>query len=314
MSLTDGDKRADRDKIDGFLEIMAAERGAASNTLEAYRRDLLDAAAFLSGLNRGLSGAQTEDLSAYLSSLNQQGLSPATAARRLSTLRGFFLYLLENGERPDNPTTPLDGPTPTRAPPDALSQDDVIRLIAAADGDGPKARRAACLIELLYGAGLRVSELIDLPTTALPEKNENALRIRGKGDKERMAPIGGPARSALEAYLDVRDHFLPKKGSAGRSARYVFPGSGKTGRLTRRAVAQILERAALAAGIDPSRVHPHALRHAYATHLLEGGADLRTVQTLLGHADIATTQIYLHASAERLSRTVKAAHPLAKKE
>ena len=303
----------DRDRIEAFIEVLAAERGAAANTLSAYTRDLEDASAFLSATGRGLAGAQTGDLSDYLGDLYDRGMSTATTARRLSSLRGFFLFLLEQGLRADNPSSGLDGPSPSRAPPDALSPADVARLIEAADGDAPKARRAVCLIELLYGAGLRVSEAADLPMSALPEPGESALRIRGKGDKERIAPIGQPARAALAAYLEVRAQFLPKKGPAGPGGRYVFPGSGRTGRLTRRAVAQILERAAIRAGIAPSRVHPHALRHAYATHLLEGGADLRTVQTLLGHADIATTQIYLHASAERLARTVAAAHPLAKK-
>jgi integrase/recombinase XerD len=300
-------------RVEAFLDTLRAERGAADNTIEAYRRDLEDASAFLRANRSSLVDAAERDLTAYVRDLSDRGMSAATVARRLSALRRFFRFQLGDGERNDNPTSRLDGPSFTRQPPDVLSREEVARLIETTDGDSPAQLRARCLIELLYGAGLRASELCDLPLSSLPAPGTSTLIIRGKGDKERISPLGRPALQALKAYLAVRSEFFPKSAMRKTAERYVFPSSGSGGRITRRRLAQILEEISFKAGVDPSRVNPHALRHAFATHLLSGGADLRAVQLLLGHADIATTQIYTHVVTDELRDLLEAAHPLAKK-
>lgn len=302
----------DQRRIDAFLEMMSVERSASKNTLSAYRRDLEDASAFLCGFGdkAGLVNANGETLSAYMQDVSERGLSPATSARRLASLRAFFRFQLDERERDDDPTSRLDGPRVQRTPPDVLSRDDVARLIQAANGLTPTDFRDRCLLELLYGAGLRASELCELPLSSLPRGKETALIVRGKGDKERIAPLGKAARQALSDYLIIREKLLPE--TAGRQAQsFVFPSRGKAGHLTRRRLAQILENLAVKAGLSPSRVTPHSLRHAFATHLLSGGADLRSVQVLLGHADISTTQIYTHVMTDELARLLEAAHPLA---
>jgi integrase/recombinase XerD len=283
---------ADARSIELFLDTLRAERGAADNTIEAYRRDLEDASEFCLGQGAALRTAGETHLRAYIRDLDVRGLSAATAARRLSALRRYFRFLLAHGEREDDPTSRLDGPSLRRDPPDVLSREEMARLIDAARGAGePSDLRTLCIVELLYGAGLRVSECCTLPMSALPPRGSGVLTVRGKGDKERIAPLGRPALEALAAYLAVREQFLPKSALRKTAERFVFPSRGSTACLTRRRLAQLLEDVASRAGLRPERVNPHALRHAFATHLLSGGADLRSVQMLLGHADISTTQI-----------------------
>lgn len=287
--------------------MLSAERGARANTLDAYARDLEDARAHVKG---ALGSASAEAIEAYVAGLAQRGLAPATARRRISALRQFFLFLLQENVRGDDPTSRLDAPKRARALPNTLSVDEIERLIAAAENARDKA-----IIELLYGAGLRVSELVSLPLRTAPRPGQEHMIIEGKGGKERLVALGRPALAALDAHLAERAGMLPKnEAQREKAARWLFPSSSAAdGKLTRRRVAQILEAAAVKAGISPARVSPHVLRHAFATHLVEGGADLRTVQTLLGHADIATTQIYTHVAEGRLKTLVETAHPLSRK-
>jgi len=299
---------SDSGLIEAFLEMLSAERGARANTLDAYARDLEDARASVRG---GLKDARPEAIEAYVAEMGRRGLSPATARRRISALRQFYRFLLGENIRADDPTSRLDAPKRARSLPKTLSVDEIERLIAAAETPRDKA-----IIELLYGAGLRVSELVSLPLRMAPKPGQEHMVIEGKGGKERLVALGGPAIEAIEAHLAARTAALPKAEAAReRAARWLFPStSAADGKLTRRRVGQMLETAAVKAGIDPTRVSPHVLRHAFATHLVEGGADLRTVQTLLGHADIATTQIYTHVAEGRLRTLVETKHPLAKKK
>ena len=295
---------------EAFLEMMSVERAAAKNTLIAYGRDLAAAAEFLGGRGRDLAQASAEDVEAYFAALGARGLSPATASRRRAALRQFYRFVLGEGWRPDDPSRRIEAPKKGRSLPKVLSRQEVDRLIAAAGArDGAQGLRLACMVELLYASGLRISELTGLTLAALA-RDPAYLIVRGKGGKERLAPLNGAARTAVKAYLAVRTGFLP----AGQKASpWLFPSRGKAGRLTPRRFAQLLDEAAADAGIDPARVSPHVLRHAFATHLIEGGADLRVVQTLLGHADIGTTQIYTHVASDRLAEVVATKHPLAKK-
>ncbi len=302
----------DTRRIEAFLDTLRAERGAADNTIEAYRRDLEDASEFLTANKTSLVDAGERDLSAFVRYLHERGMSAATVSRRLSALRRFFRFQLGDNERQDNPTSRLDGPTFRRDPPDVLSREEVSQLIAAAEGPEPSDLRTMCLIELLYGAGLRASECCDLPLSSLPAPTTTVLIVRGKGDKERITPLGKPALVALKNYMAVRETFFPKTAIRTTAMRYVFPSRGAGGRLTRRRLGQILEDLAVKAGIASERVTPHALRHAFATHLLSGGADLRAVQLLLGHADISTTQIYTHVVTDELRDLLEAAHPMAR--
>jgi len=298
------------DWVDAFLEMMAVERAAARNTLTAYGKDLADAAAFLKARGRDLSNASAEDIEAWFAGLGAAGLAPATAARRRSSIRQFYRFVLGEGWRTDNPSRRVEAPRQGRPLPKVLSRDEVERLIAAAAAkDGGQGLRLAALVELTYASGMRVSEVMGLPLTALA-RDPAYLIVKGKGGKERLAPLNDAARTAVKAWLAVRKDFLPKGDAANP---WLFPSRGKAGRLTPRRFSQLLEEAAIAAGIDPAKVSPHVLRHAFATHLLEGGADLRVVQTLLGHADIATTQIYTHVAGDRLAEVVKTKHPLARK-
>lgn len=310
-------------QIEAFLEAMSAERGAARNTLEAYRRDLADYAGFLAGPGADEAvppakqpiEATDADVLNYSAELGRRSLSPATQARRLSALKQFHRFALTEGWREDDPTAKLDPPKRGRPLPKVLDVEQVSKLLQAAAGKQDAGGvRTTCLLEMLYAAGLRVSELVTLPMSALPRPGERTLRIKGKGGRERLAPLGAPALAALEAYLSIRPSFLPQAGPAReRAERYVFASSGKEGHLTRRRCAQILEECARLAGLDPALVSPHVLRHAFATHLLDGGADLRSVQKLLGHADIATTQIYTHVAGDRLRDLVNSKHPLRRK-
>jgi integrase/recombinase XerD len=295
---------------EAFLEMMAVERAAAKNTLAAYARDLDDAAGFLAGRGRDLGNAAAEDVEAYFIALGARGLSPATAARRRSAVRQFYRFVLGEGWRRDDPSRRVEAPRKGRGLPKVLSRAEIDRLIAAAGArDGAQGLRLACMVELAYASGLRISELTGLTLAALA-RDPAYLIVKGKGGKERLAPLNDAARVAVKAYLAVRPQFLPKGDKANP---WLFPSRGAGGRLTPRRFAQLLDEAAADAGIDPARVSPHVLRHAFATHLLEGGADLRVVQTLLGHADIATTQIYTHVTGDRLREVVETKHPLAKK-
>lgn len=296
--------------VDAFLEMMAVERAAAKNTLTAYGKDLADASGFLAGRGRDLGDASADDVEAYFAALGARGVSPATAARRRSAVRQFYRFVLGEGWRPDDPSRRVDAPKKARTLPKVLSREEVDRLIVAAGArDGAQGLRVACMVELLYASGLRISELTALPLAALA-RDPAYLIVKGKGGKERLAPLNDAARAAVKAYLQVRPDHMPK---GDKSNPWFFPSRGKAGRLTPRRFAQLLDEAAADAGVDPAKVSPHVLRHAFATHLLEGGADLRVVQTLLGHADIATTQIYTHVASDRLREVVETKHPLAKK-
>ena len=292
--------------IEAFLEMLSAERGARANTLDAYARDLEDARAQVRG---GLRGANAEAIERYLAGMAKRGLSAATARRRISALRQFYRFLLSDNVRADDPTSRLDAPKRARTLPKTLSTEEIERLIAAAQTARDKA-----LIELMYGAGLRVSELVSLPLRSAPKPGQEHMIIEGKGGKERLVALGRPALAALARHMEARAGALPKLEKRREKAqRWLFPSAtAADGKLTRRRVGQILEAASAKAGIDPARVSPHVLRHAFATHLVEGGADLRTVQTLLGHADIATTQIYTHVAEGRLRTLVETKHPLAR--
>ena len=294
---------------EAFLEMMAAERGAAANTLTAYGRDLADAQAHLAARGGDLATASAEEIEAWFASLGARGLSPATAARRRASARQFYRFVLGEGWRKDDPSRRVDAPRKGRPLPRVLTREEMDLLIAAAAArDGAGGLRLAAMVELVYASGLRVSELLGLPLTALAA-DPAYLIVKGKGGKERLAPLNGAARTAVKAYLPTRRTFLAK---GAKESPWLFPSRGRGGRLTPRRFAQLLAEAAASAGIDPARVSPHVLRHAFATHLLEGGADLRVVQTLLGHADIATTQIYTHLTQDRLREVVETKHPLAR--
>ena len=291
-------------QIEAFLEMMAVERDASPHTLSAYARDLNDAEDAASG---GLMAADETTIEGWFADLSRRGLSPATQARRRSAVRQFYRFALAEGWRADDPSRRLDAPKQGRPLPKTLSRDEIERLIAAASArEGAAGVRLICLMELAYASGLRVSELLGLKVQAV-RRDPTHLIVRGKGGKERLAPLNDAARTAVKAWLVQRD-----ADKARADSSWLFPSGGKSGHLTPRRFAQLLDQAAVDAGIDPARVSPHVLRHAFATHLLEGGADLRIVQTLLGHADIATTQIYTHVATDRLTQVMNTKHPLAK--
>jgi integrase/recombinase XerD len=282
--------------VDSFLEMMAAERAAAANTLDAYRRDLGDLSAFLARRGVAVEMAQADDLRAYLSHQAAIGMAPRTQARRLSCLRQFYRFLYAERVRGDDPTATLDSPRLGRPLPKQLYQGEVEDLLTAAAANP----MATALLEVLYATGLRVSELVSLPASAVA-RDPAVLMVRGKGSKERMVPLSQPARDAIKVWLAVR----PK------ASRWLFPSHGVTGHLTRSGFAKLLLKIAGQAGLDIRTVSPHVLRHSFATHLLAGGADLRSVQQMLGHADIATTEIYTHVLDEARTELVNRAHPLA---
>lgn len=287
--------------IEAFLEMMAAERGAARNTLAAYGADLADLAAHCRHAGTAPADASAAVLQSYMAGLATSGLAPRSAARRRSALRQFYRFLLAEGVRADDPSAEIDAPRLGRPLPRGLTEAEVEALLAAADRHGRSSGLLArAALELLYASGLRVSELLALPRSALASEAPMLL-IRGKGGRERMVPISAAARQAAQAMLAAR----------GRPHPFLFAGRGPRAPLTRQAFARLLKHVALAAGIDPARVSPHVLRHAFATHLLARGADLRSLQMLLGHADIATTQIYTHVMEERLAALLAAHHPLA---
>lgn len=286
--------------------MLSVERGAAQNTLDAYRRDLSDASEFLPS---GLVDATQDELSEYQQNLSRQGMAAATIARRISALRQFYRFELEDGLRDNNPAARITSPQTARKIPDALSREDVVRLLEACAGDTDKDIRDLCLIELIYSAGLRASEICALPMVTLATRQDGYIRVTGKGNKERLCPVGRHANSAIDRYLETRT--LPKRNQSVAEA-FVFPSGGKSGHIDRRTLQNIIDQRALAAGLRPSDVSPHSLRHAFATHMLQGGADLRTVQVLLGHADISTTQIYTHLLTDDLADMLAAAHPLSR--
>lgn len=299
-----------RDRINAFLEMQAVERAASDNTLAAYRRDLNDAAAFLSSSGRDLVTTDRSGLSDYQQSLSDEGFAASTIARRISALRQFYRFELEEGLRDTNPAQGLSAPDASREVPDVLSREEVAALLSACEGEHPKDVRDLCLLEMVYSAGLRASEVCTLPMTALHTVRDGYIRVLGKGQKERLCPVGGPARRALDAWLSLRDDSLPPR-NRGVAKKFVFPSGGADGHISRRTLQNIIQDRALKAGLDPARISPHSLRHAFATHMLQGGADLRTVQVLLGHADISTTQIYTHLLTDDLADMLVAAHPLA---
>jgi integrase/recombinase XerD len=301
--------------ISAFLDAQAAERNAAANTRLAYGRDLVDFAGWLAARGGTLATAGRAEIEAYLARCEAEGLSTATRARRLSALRQLYRFALDEGWRADNPALRLRGPGRAARLPATLSLAEVEALLAAARArgrdEGERLRNAA-LIELAYATGLRVSELAGLPVAAA-RGDPAVLLVRGKGGRERLVPLSAPARIALAAWLACRDGAEAAARAAGRPAsRFLFPGAGAAGHLTRQQVHALVKALAADAGIDPARVTPHTLRHAFATHLLQGGADLRAIQTLLGHADIGTTEIYTHVLDAHLRALVFERHPLAR--
>jgi integrase/recombinase XerD len=288
--------------------MLAAERGAAPLTLAAYRNDLGDLAGFLTSRGLPLEAADSAVLHAYLAAAT--GLGPRTLARRISAMRQFYKFLVIDGIRRDDPAADLETPGLGRPLPKILSEKEVADLIttarAEAAGEGD---RLVCLVELLYATGLRISELVTLPLAAA-QRDPRFLVVTGKGGKERVVPLSEPSRAALASYLTCRDRFL----TCSRPSRWLFPSHGRAGHLTRKRAGQLLKELAVKTGLDPDRLSPHVLRHAFASHLLDHGADLRSVQQMLGHADIATTQIYTHVLSDRLRKLVETAHPLARRK
>jgi integrase/recombinase XerD len=305
--------------LQAFLDMLAAERGAALNTLQAYRRDLDDVLAFLDRRGRSVASAQPDDIAAYLRAMSEDGLAPASRARRLSAIRQLFRFLVSEGAIAEDPTHGFAGPKKNRTLPKTLSVAEVDRLIEAARGRTERTRgrervralRLHALIEMLYATGLRVTELVTLPRSVLAGDGR-VLTIKGKGGRERLVPLNAPARAAIHRYLDVgRDVEGGDDVAPLIKTKWLFASRGAEGHLTRQGLGQELKELAREAGLDPQRVSPHVLRHAFASHLLDRGADLRSVQQLLGHADISTTQIYTHVLEERLKQLVFEHHPLA---
>jgi len=309
-----------------FLDMLAAEQGAGRNTLDAYRRDLADFSQFLGRAGQGFAAAETQTLRDYLADLDARGFKSSSVARRLSAIRHLFRFLLNERIRSDDPAAILSGPRRGRGLPKVLSIADVDRLLARAKAltAAPeasalrrlRAMRSYCLLEVLYATGLRVSELVALPLSAA-RRDARMIVVRGKGDKERLVPLNQPSRQAMADYLAAMQALTQQDKKASQtkpaSSKWLFPSFGESGHLTRQHFARDLKELAASAGLAPRLVSPHVLRHAFASHLLHNGADLRIVQTLLGHSDISTTQIYTHVVEERLKSLVRDLHPLAEK-
>lgn len=300
--------------ISTFLEAQAAEKSAARNTALAYGRDLADFAGWAEGRGLALATLGQDDVEDYIGFCEAQGLARSTRARRLSAIRQLFRFAFEEGWRGDNPAIRMKGPKRAARLPKVLEEAEVERLLAAGRGlgAGPHERaRNACLTELLYATGMRVSELVSLPVAAV-RGDPRMVMVRGKGGKERMVPLSGPARAALADWLALRDGREAEAREKGQAAsKFLFPSTGREGHLTRQGFHGLLKEMAVAAGLSPARVTPHVLRHAFATHLLAHGADLRAIQMLLGHADVTTTEIYTHVLDARLKELVLGHHPLA---
>ena len=314
-------KTSDTRLIHLFLDMLAAEQGAGGNTLDAYRRDLADLSGFLGSSGQSFAGAETQALRDYLADLDSRGFKSSSVARRLSAMRHLFRFLLNERIRADDPAAILAGPKRGRGLPKVLSISDVDRLLACAKAstEAPetsaqqrlRAKRLYCLLEVLYATGLRVSELVALPQSAA-RRDTSMIVVRGKGDKERLVPLNDASRRAMADYLAALEALKGTKKSAAVS-KWLFPSFGESGHLTRQHFARDLKELAASAGLVPRLVSPHVIRHAFASHLLHNGADLRIVQTLLGHTDISTTQIYTHVVEERLKSLVRDLHPLAQK-
>ena len=295
-----------------FLEAQAAELDAATNTQLAYARDLQDFAEWLAPKGLHFAQATRDDVESYLIACEAEGLAKSTRARRLSAIKQLYRFAFEEGWRDDNPAIQIKGPGRAQRLPKTLSVDEVDRLLDAARNTPREALRNTCLMELLYATGMRVTELVSLPVSAA-RGDPRMLLVRGKGGKERLVPLSPPAREAMATYLTARDTAEEVARKAGKPAsKFLFPSRGKSGHLTRHRFFGLIKEFAVAGGVSPAKVTPHTLRHAFATHLLAGGADLRAIQTMLGHADVATTEIYTHVLDERLKALVLDNHPLAK--
>jgi integrase/recombinase XerD len=314
-------KTSDAKLINLFLDMLAAEQGAGENTLDAYRRDLTDFSEFLGKAGQNFAGAETDVLRNYLADLDDRGFKSSSVARRLSAMRHLFRFLLNERIRGDDPAAILSGPKRGRGLPKVLSIGDVDRMLTraqelAGQDASPQQRlralRLYCLLEVLYATGLRVSELVALPISA-SRRDASMIVVRGKGNKERLVPLNEASRQAMADYLAAMDALKPEKKKNAPASKWLFPSFGESGHLTRQHFARDLKELAAASGLAPRLVSPHVLRHAFASHLLHNGADLRIVQTLLGHTDISTTQIYTHVVEERLKSLVRDLHPLAEK-
>jgi integrase/recombinase XerD len=315
-------KASDAKLINLFLDMLAAEQGAGENTLEAYRRDLEDFSEFLGRSQQSFATAQTDKLRDYLSDLDTRGFKSSSVARRLSAIRHLFRFLLNERIRSDDPAAILSGPKRGRGLPKVLSISDVDRMLTrakelteaaeASSSHRLRAIRLYCLLEVLYATGLRVSELVSLPRSAA-RNDARMIVVRGKGNKERLVPLNDASRQAMSDYLAATEATKSAKNKGAAVSKWLFPSFGESGHLTRQHFARDLKELAAAAGLAPRLVSPHVLRHAFASHLLHNGADLRIVQTLLGHTDISTTQIYTHVVEERLKSLVRDLHPLAEK-
>ncbi len=315
-------KIPDAKLINLFLDMLAAEQGAGDNTLDAYRRDLTDFSEFVAPSGRDFAGVETQALRDYLADLDSRGFKSSSVARRLSAMRHLFRFLLNERIRSDDPAAILSGPKRGRALPKVLSISDVDRLLARAKAltEAPdasalqrlRALRLYCLLEVLYATGLRVSELVALPRSA-SRRDARMIVVRGKGNKERLVPLNEASRQAMADYLAAIEALKPEKKKNAASSKWLFPSFGESGHLTRQHFARDLKELAVSAGLAARMISPHVLRHAFASHLLHNGADLRIVQTLLGHTDISTTQIYTHVVEERLKSLVRDLHPLAQK-
>ena len=305
--------------LEAFLEMMIAERGAADNTIESYQRDLTEVSNFLSARRTNLNKATSDDIKAYLKQMSDEGYAASSQSRHLSSMKQFYRFLHDEGILDDDPTGIIDAPKSGLKLPKTLSEDEVGQLLDLAEAAAKSAKgdkdlisktRFRALLELLYATGMRVSELVALPIGVL-KRDEPFLIIKGKGNKERLVPISQAAKSALADYLAAMEAYQAKQKNPAETP-FLFPANSKTGYLARQVFARELKSIAAQAGIDVEKVSPHVLRHAFASHLLSNGADLRAVQELLGHSDISTTQIYTHVLDERLKKLVNEHHPLAK--
>jgi integrase/recombinase XerD len=308
-------RASDEALVELFLDMLAAERGAGENTLSAYRNDLNDLSAHLRAAGRTIADATTDDLRGFIASLSERGFKASSLARRLSAVRQVYKFIYAEGKRTDDPAAVLEGPKRARSLPKVLSIADVDKLLAQARANSDnaeqplaqrlRAARLLCLLEVVYATGLRVSELVALPASAA-RRDQRMLVVRGKGGKERLVPLNQQAKRTMSEYLE-----LCATTERNAKSKWLFPSFGEQGHLTRQHFARDLKALGQSCGIQPDRLSPHVLRHAFASHLLHNGADLRVVQTLLGHADISTTQIYTHVLEERLKTLVRDLHPLA---
>jgi integrase/recombinase XerD len=315
-------KPSDEKLINLFLDMLAAEQGAGDNTLQAYRRDLTDFSEFLTRSGQTFAATETQQLRDYLADLDTRGFKSSSVARRLSAMRHLFRFMLNERVRKDDPAAILSGPKRGRGLPKVLSISDVDRMLTRAKEltlateasalQRLRAMRLYCLLEVLYATGLRVSELVSLPISA-SRRDARMIVVRGKGDKERLVPLNDASRQAMADYLAAMEALKNGKGKNAAASKWLFPSFGESGHLTRQHFARDLKELAAESGLAPRLVSPHVLRHAFASHLLHNGADLRIVQTLLGHTDISTTQIYTHVVEERLKSLVRDLHPLAEK-